>query len=170
METIARTVCVPKGEPRSPENKKRWSVDMTTEKGQTVSVGSSALLGVLSELEAMCKELLAKCESANSTVDDEIHLSWPVLSPYQIAGYRARLATLCVPSYEAAGMDALALELTRSFWGYFEGDSSGSASALKYFDATGRHLPGPQSLIARTKDILARHLSPNHQDDRRRSP
>lgn len=47
---------------------------------------------MLCEMEAIAKELLGHIESANTGVDDEIHLSWPVLGPVQIAEVRARIS------------------------------------------------------------------------------
>lgn len=52
---------------------------------------------MLGEMETLAKELLGLIESANTNVDDEIHLSWPVLGPVQISEYRAKIASVYAP-------------------------------------------------------------------------
>jgi len=56
----------------------------------------------IGQLEFIVKEVIAKCEAANREVDDDFHLNWPVMSPFQIAEYRRKIVGLVTPVTDLA--------------------------------------------------------------------
>lgn len=72
--------------------------------------------------------------------------------------YRAHAMTTN-PQPSAEALRALALSITRYFYGFFNGGSAGPLSATTYFDETGRHQPGPKSNVETVLEMLDRSMS-----------
>lgn len=93
LRECADILCLPDESPSLlPEKIRQLQACLLSEKRAKVERGE-----MLAEMEEIAKDLLSKIEAVNSTVDDEIHLSWPVLSPMQIAEYRAKIAKVLQP-------------------------------------------------------------------------